>query len=95
MSIEKSDIIRSLAGRDEGQLFFVLETDGEYVLLADGNGRKLEKPKRKKLKHLCLEAVTDCRTAEKLRAGERITNSEIRRALAEYKTALAGQEGGM
>ncbi len=95
MGIERADIIRSLAGRDEGQLFFVLETDGEYVMIANGKGRKLENPKRKKLKHLSLQGVTDCRTAEKLRAGERITNCEIRRALAEYKAALDGEEGGM
>ena len=95
MSIEKADIIRSLAGRDEGGLFFVLEIDGEYALLADGRGRKLENPKRKKLRHLCLDGVTDCRAAEKIRAGERITNSELRRALAEYRAALAKEEGGM
>ena len=59
MGIEKADIIRSLAGRDEGQLFFVLCTDGEYALLADGKGRKLENPKKKKLKHLCLDGVTE------------------------------------
>ena len=94
MGIEKADIIRSLAGRDEGQLFFVLCTDGEYALLADGKRRKLENPKKKKLKHLCLDGVTDSGTAEKLRKGGHITNSELRRAIAEY-AASAAKEGGM
>ena len=95
MAIEKADIVRSLAGRDEGGLFFVLEADGEYALLADGKGRKLENPKRKKLRHICLDGVSDCRAAEKIRAGERITNSELRRALAEYEAGIVKEQGGM
>ena len=94
MAIEKADIIRSLAGRDAGHLFFVIDTDGEYAFLADGKWRKLENPKRKKIRHMCLDGVTECRAAEKIRAGERVTNSELRRALAEYETAL-GEKGGM
>ena len=95
MSIEKADIIRSRAGRDEGELFFVLDIDGDYALIANGKGRRLENPKRKKLRHLCLDGVPDCRVSDKLRAGERVTNSELRRALAEYKAALVREEGGM
>ena len=29
MDIAKSDVVRSAAGRDKGDLFFVLETEGE------------------------------------------------------------------
>ena len=43
----------SLRGRDSGRLFIIVGTENdEYVLLCDGMLRKLEKPKRKKLKHL-------------------------------------------
>ena len=48
MEIDKSDLIISLAGRDKGQIFFVTDTQEDYVLIADGKGRKLEQPKRKK-----------------------------------------------
>ena len=50
MEITKSDIVLSVAGRDRGKLFYVLETDGVYVLVANGKERRLEHPKRKKLK---------------------------------------------
>ena len=40
MEIAKSDIVRSDAGRDQGKLFIVLAVEGEYLLLADGKGRK-------------------------------------------------------
>lgn len=84
MEIAKSDIALSLAGRDKGRLFFVLETDGVYALIADGRTRKLEHPKRKKLKHLQLAARTDSRVAVKLRQGDTVLNSELRRDLAIY-----------
>ena len=48
MEIAKSDIVQSIAGRDQGKLFYVIETDGAYVLIANGKDRKMEKPKRKK-----------------------------------------------
>ena len=50
MDVARSDVVRSCAGRDSGQLFFVVELDESYVYLADGKGRRVEKPKRKKRK---------------------------------------------
>ena len=36
MDIVKSNIVKSAAGRDEGDFFFVLDTQEEFLLLADG-----------------------------------------------------------
>ena len=83
MDIARSDIVRSAAGRDEGKLFFVLAVEEDYLLLADGRLRKLESPKRKKRKHARFQAHSDCRVAEKIRSGEKFTNSELRRTLAQ------------
>ncbi len=44
----------SAAGRDKGSVLCVLDEEGGYVLLADGRKRKVETPKRKKLKHIVL-----------------------------------------
>ena len=43
---------RSDAGHDRGKLYVILEVVGETVLLADGIHKTIEKPKKKKLKHL-------------------------------------------
>ncbi len=83
MDIARSDIVKSTAGRDKGKPFFVLETEGDFLLLADGKTRKLERPKRKKRKHTAFLARTDSRTAGKIRSGEKLTNSELRRTLAQ------------
>lgn len=82
--IQVSDLVRSKNGRDAGKTFFVVGADGEMALIADGRARRLENPKRKKVKHLEFLAVSSGRTAEKLRQGERVTNSEIRRAIADF-----------
>jgi len=79
-----SDIVISLNGRDAGKRFIIIETDGEYSLIADGKGRRYEKPKRKKNKHLKFEDKADSQIAEKLSGDGKITNNEIRRFLASY-----------
>ena len=84
MDIARSDIVRSIAGRDKGKFFFVLDTEGEFLMLADGKTRKLENPKRKKRKHTAFVTSSQCRVAEKIRSEEKVTNSELRRTLAEY-----------
>ena len=89
-----ADIVISINGRDAGKRFIVIETDEEYSLIADGKGRRLEKPKRKKNKHLKLEEKADDLIADKLQKGEKITNSEIRRFLAGY-AAENCSKGGM
>ena len=84
MDIARSDIVKSTAGRDKGKFFFVLGVEEDFLLLADGKARKLESPKRKRRKHTVLEARYDCRAAEKIRSGEKVTNSELRRTLAQF-----------
>lgn len=87
MPISKADTVVSLAGRDKGRLFFVLEVQEGFALIADGKIRPMEKPKRKKLKHLQLAAHTESHVADKIRKGDSVLNSELRRDLA-----IFGQE---
>ena len=84
MDISKSDIVLSLAGRDKGKLFYVMDTEDNFVFLADGKGRKLENPKRKKLKHVRRVSRTETRVAMKILNGDKVLNSELRRDLATF-----------
>ena len=95
MEIDKSDIVRSANGRDAGKVFFVCETDGEYAMIADGKSRRLEKPKRKKKKHLPLVAKAESRVALKIQSGEKVSNGDIRKALAIFMAGGDEAEGGM
>ena len=94
MEVDKSSLIVSKAGRDKGQLFYVIDTDEQYVYLVDGKSRKLEKPKRKKRKHVEQVPRTESRIAEKIRNGEKVLNSELRKELASLGQKQSQHQGG-
>lgn len=94
MDVNKADIVISLAGHDQGKLFYVLDTQPEFVLLVDGKGRKLENPKRKKLKHVRNVLRTESRVAQKLLSGDKVLNSELRRDLAMLGQQFNSQNQG-
>ena len=77
-----ADVVKSTAGRDQGKLFYVIGTDPVYLTLANGKDRTLEKPKLKKRKHIQKVLRSETRVAEKLRLGDKVLNSELRRDLA-------------
>ena len=94
MDISKSDIIESMAGRDKGKFFYVIDTEDNYVLIADGKTRKLENPKRKKLKHVRRVSRTETRVAMKILNGDKVLNSELRRDLATFGQQFNSQNQG-
>ena len=94
MEVDKSSLIVSKAGRDKGQLFYVIDTDEQYVYLVDGKSRKLEKPKRKKRKHVEQVPRTESRIAEKIRNGVKVLNSELRKELASFGQKQSQNQGG-
>ena len=80
--ITVSDVVVSTAGRDTGKWFYVIAEDPIYLYLANGKDRSLEKPKRKKRKHVQKVLRSETRVAVKLRNGDKVLNSELRRDLA-------------
>ena len=74
----------SLAGRDKGDIFFVLEITEKTALLADGKRRTLEHPQRKNLRHVKFLPDGDFATVCG-KISDRPVNAELRRAMAEYK----------
>lgn len=94
MENDKSSLVVSKAGRDQGQLFYVIDADEQYVYLADGKSRRLEKPKRKKRKHIEQIPRTESRIAEKIRNGEKVLNSELRKELASFGQKQSQNQGG-
>ena len=77
-----SDVVISTAGRDHGEWFYVVNEDPIYLFLANGKDRTLDKPKRKKRKHVQKVLRSETRVAEKLRQGDKVLNGELRRDLA-------------
>ena len=94
MEVDKSSLVVSKAGRDQGQLFYVIDADEQYVYLADGKSRRLEKPTRKTRKHNEQIPRTESRIAEKIRNGEKVLNSELRKELASFGQKQSQNQGG-
>ena len=85
-----ADVVVSTAGRDMGKLFYVLDTDDTFLTLVNGKDRPLENPKRKKRKHARKVLRSETRVAEKLKNGDKVLNSEIRRDLAYLSNTIGG-----
>ena len=83
-----ADVVRPIAGRDAGQLHYVIAADEVFLYLVNGKDRSLGKPKRKKRKHAEKVLRSETRVAEKLRAGDKVLNSELRRDLAYFGREL-------
>ena len=81
-SITISDVVVSTAGRDAGQWFYVIAEDPVYLYLANGKDRSLDKPKRKKRKHVQKVLRSETRVAAKILQGDKVLNGELRRDLA-------------
>ena len=77
-----SDVVVSTTGRDQGRLYYVISTDELFLMLVNGKDRTLDKPKRKKRRHVQKVLRSETRVAAKLISGDKVLNSELRRDLA-------------
>ena len=79
--IQISDVVISVQGRDQGEWFYVIGKEGQFLFLANGKNRTLENPKRKKQKHVEKVLRSETRVAAKLLSGDKVLNGELRRDL--------------
>ncbi|MBE7031709.1 MAG: RNA-binding protein [Ruminococcaceae bacterium] len=79
------DIVLSKAGRDSGRYFVVVAVDGIFVYICDGDLHKIDKPKKKKIKHVKPTEGKSEYVAAKLVEESKVTNTELRRAISEFE----------
>ena len=77
-------VVFSKSGRDKGRPFIIVNIENQYLYLVDGDLRKLEKPKKKKMMHVqkTHDIVEDIKT--KLEEGIGLKDADIRKALRSY-----------
>ncbi len=93
MEYSLGQIVYSKSGRDAGRKFIIVNVINEsYVLISDGDLRKIEKPKKKKVKHLKFSDEFIDSLKDKLEKRLKITNAEIRKALANNLDEQEGSE---
>lgn len=74
-----------MAGRDKGSMFIVFSIEENYVYLVDGNIRKIENPKKKKIKHIELTKYFNEDIATRINNKNKITNHDVKRILKEIQ----------
>jgi len=82
-------LVSSIQGRDSGMFYLVVQIENETrVRVADGEGRKVEKPKNKNIKHLKFYNAVAGNIFEKAQIGKRITNEDVRKELKSLVSQL-------
>jgi hypothetical protein len=71
----------SIAGHDHNNIYVIIDADDEYVYLVDGKIRKVNNPKKKKLKHVQLIKRTDDTIAGRINNNVALSNEDIKYAI--------------
>jgi len=80
-------------GRDAGRYFLIVQSlDEEFVLIADGDLRKIARPKKKKRKHLKGTKHVLSELRERFLNEKPVSDAEIRGALAAELTQKEGAD---
>lgn len=84
-NLKVGDIVLSKMGRDSGRHYVVMSVRDNFVFICDGDVHKVDKPKKKKNKHVeSTGSFSDYVTA-KLSEGAKVTNTELRRVISEFE----------
>ena len=86
-SIQIGAVVLSVMGRDSGRFYVVVsKAEENYVYIADGETRLLQKPKLKKIKHLRYNGENLDAIGAKLVEGKQVFDAEIRSALRAHNS---------
>ncbi len=91
-SFNIGDIVLSKMGRDSGRHYIVLAVEENFVFICDGDYHKVAKPKKKKMKHVEQTGSNSEYVAAKVAELSKVTNNELRRAIAEFEGAEEAPE---
>ncbi|HLS23670.1 MAG TPA: KOW domain-containing RNA-binding protein [Pseudogracilibacillus sp.] len=79
-------IVRIIQGRDQNKVAVIIEIiDDRFVLIADGDKRKYDRPKKKNINHLELTPFISEEVRESLLETGRVSNGKLRFAVAKYE----------
>lgn len=76
----------SKTGRDKGNIYVVMNFDGNFVYLSDGKLHKIDKTKKKNIKHVQYISHMDEDLKTKIQ-NKTITNENLKLAIKNYKLA--------
>ncbi len=81
----KGQVVISKCGRDKAYPFIVILANEQFAYLVDGKKRKLDKPKKKKVKHLQVTNTVIQDIKDKLENEQYLLDADIRKALLPFQ----------
>ncbi len=87
------EIVCSLQGHDKGEFYVVVNLDGNFAFVCNGQNKLLSKPKRKNKNHLKTTFVVNTEIAQKLEQKRQINDQMIYHSIHEYKKGNKGEIG--
>lgn len=89
LPIEVGSVVISKAGRDRGRIFLVIEeVDEDFVRIANGELRKLDRLKKKRRKHLKPTGAVVQALRDRISEGKTVEDHELRAWLREEEEKL-------
>ncbi len=84
MLVKKGAFAKSKTGHDCNKIYVIINCNDEYAYLVNGKTRPLDKPKKKKLKHIQFIDYMDSVIIEKIN-NNLLNNDDIKRAIKNYQ----------
>ncbi len=77
--MDVGDVVKSIQGRDKNKFYIIYQIiDDNFVNLVNGEIRKIENPKRKRIKHIQIVEKKSINTEQEL------SNANIKKILKKY-----------
>lgn len=86
--IETGSLVKAVSGRDKDKYFVVVEVNDAYVMIVDGDSRKINSPKLKNVKHV---KPTGLVAQEVIERFARLTDKELNRIIKDYSGRIECQ----
>ena len=84
LPVEIGSVVVSMAGRDQGRRFLVVgEVDADFVMIANGELRTMNRQKKKRRKHLKPTGRVVRALCERIGEGKPVEDYELRSWLSE------------
>jgi ribosomal protein L14E/L6E/L27E len=87
--VSVGQVVKSRAGRDKGRVFLIYDIiDNHNFVIVDGDVRKLNNPKQKKLKHLIVYNEVLSELKDKIDGKVKINDAYIRKLLEPFNKSF-------
>ena len=86
--MEPGDLVLSEKGRDKDRYYVVMEVWSDHCFIADGDLRKTDRPKKKKIKHVVQTGFDSEFIKKRFAEGSKVTNTELRNEISKFKSSL-------